>query len=113
MKRHNRIFLGLIVLLLAGSVSVGLWLDPMGLFTIHSIGFNVAKFKEVKEDMRKDQVLGMLGDPMDIVKMEWNQDCPEMWLYSKKNSINLLYRKYTVFFDRDGKVLQASCALDD
>ena len=100
-----RILAGMMIILLLITVA---WVDPFGYFTVTATKFNAEKFQHVMKGMLRDDVRNLLGDPLKVTKMEWNERCPLEWIYSRKGHGTLFYCDYRVYFDASGRVLSAN-----
>lgn len=89
-----------------------LWIDPIGLFTITPREFTRAKFSDVEVGMTKSAIRELLGEPFNKLEMKWNERASEVWTYGRKNKVNVLFRDYSVFFDKNERVLGAKSNID-
>ena len=89
-----------------------LWIDPTGLFTITPREFSRANFSAVEVGMTKRAIRELLGEPFNRLEMKWNERASEVWTYGRKNNVNVLFRDYSVFFDKNDRVLEAKSNID-
>ena len=82
-------------------------------FYVPSKGFTVEKFDQISEGMSQSEVVALLGPPIKKVEVgSWNERCSEYWDYSKKPVYSLSYKRFTVFFDLQGRVLRTTVQMD-
>ena len=86
-------------------------LDPAGVFTVVPSGFSRGNWAKIHKGMSKDEVLELL--PLPIKRGTSQSDrCAEYWRYSRNRSWTFMYKDYTIFFDKTGRVVGKKNAID-
>lgn len=63
--------------------------------TIYSPGYNESNFKKIRKNMSSNEVLSLLGEPIDRIKLSENE---EVWRYTEQGPHNTNYRERNVVF---------------
>jgi len=102
----------LVVLTLGIGLAAFLWIDPVGLFTVYAPDFTFARWNALPAGLSQSEVCVRLGEPFERVEMKWNSEFPEVWYYSRKRSLNVLFRDYRVYFDAHKNVTRKTRHLE-
>lgn len=112
MIRRSKALRVIVVLALGIGLAAFLWIDPVGFFTVKAPDFTFARWNAIDLGLSQAEVCVRLGEPFERVKMKWNSDFPEVWYYSRKRSINVLFQDYRVYFDAHKNVVRKTCHLE-
>ena len=111
MRIVRRIALWVGIVLVVMIIVLLVRVDPAGVFTVVPSGFSNSSWAKIHNGMSKDEVLELL--PLPIRRGTSQSDrCSEYWRYSRNRSWTLMYRDYTIFFDKKGHVVGTKNAID-
>lgn len=110
-RRYFRI--AILILSVSGLVSVLMWIDPCGYFTVMPKGFSGNGWNEIKMGDCKEKVLKSIGTPFMKTEISRSSEIGEIWYYSTKKSYNLLFKDFRIYIGRDGKVLHKTIRLSE
>ena len=100
------------ILVLGIGLAAFLWIDPVGFFTVKVPGFTFTRWNDIDVGLPQSEVSARLGEPFERLEMKWNSDFPEVWCYSRKRTLNVLFRDYRVYFDARHIVARKTCHLE-
>ena len=101
-----------VILAFAGYVFV--WGNPFGWFVVTTDAFTREGWASIKKGQTSAEVEDVLGKPFNIVECSQEAQCDFYWLYSKKAFPSMVcWRKFIVFFDEEGRVMNKLEAVDD
>ena len=107
-----RIALWVGIVLVAMMIVLLVRLDPAGVFTVVPSGFSRGNWAKIHKGMSKDEVLELLPLPIKRGTSQSNR-CAEYWRYSRNRFRTfMMYRDYTIFFDKNGHVVGTRNAID-
>lgn len=70
--------------------------------TVWDVGFSEAKYSSVQPGMTKEEVLGILGEPV----RRWHRDYPDCaWSYTWQRTGHDNFDRRDIAFSREGEVL--------
>ena len=99
-------------LVLAGYVFVQV--NLFGWFVVTTDAFTREGWASIKKGQTSAEVEDVLGKPFNIVECSQEAQCDFYWLYSKKAFPSMVcWRKFIVFFDEEGRVMNKLEAVDD
>ena len=85
-----------------------LFFDVSGVCMKRSSGFSVEKWGRINLGMTEHEIVRTIGEPLQKLRttlyMVSGGEDYECWQYTRKRKYNICYRKYCLFFDKDGRV---------
>ena len=100
------------ILVLAIGLVTFLWIDPAGFFTVKAPGFTFTRWDSIDVGLPQSEVSALLGEPFERLEMKCNSEFPEVWCYSRKRKLNVLFHDYRVYFDARHNVARKTCHLE-
>ena len=101
-----------VTLVFAGYVFVRV--NPFGWFVVTTDAFTREGWASIRKRQTMAEVEAVLGTPFNIVECDKTAQCDFYWLYSRKAfAWMLLWRKFIVFFDSEGRVMNKLEAVED